>query len=309
MQISRLAKVPLRQLWAHEARDFTSWLAQDLDLLGEKLNIELTLLEQEASAGPFSADILAEDGSGSPVVIENQLECTDHNHLGKLITYMSNLGAKTAVWITSDPRPEHERAVHWLNEVLPADAAFYLLKVEAYRIDDSAPAPLFAVVAGPTAEAKQAGRQKKDLAERHYLRLEFWQQLLEQAKRKTRLHAKISPQTNNWISAGAGKSGVSYYYVIRMTDADVELYIDRENAEENKHIWDSLFAAKADIERVFGGPLEWLRQDDLRASRIVYKVSAGGLRDREHWATIQERMVDAMVRLERALKVHIQELK
>jgi hypothetical protein len=142
MQISRLEKVPLRQLWAHEARDFTSWLAQNLDLLGEKLNIGLTLLEQEASAGPFSADILAEDGSGSPVVIENQLERTDHDHLGKLITYMSNLGAKTAVWITGNPRPEHEQAVHWLNEMLPADTAFYLVKIEAYRIDDSPAAPL-----------------------------------------------------------------------------------------------------------------------------------------------------------------------
>ena len=105
--------------------------------ISEAIDMELTLVEREASAGPFSADILAEDNQGHPVIIENQLEQTDHDHLGKLITYMSNLEAKTAIWITRSPRPEHEKAVHWLNETLPADTAFYLLKIEAYKIGDS----------------------------------------------------------------------------------------------------------------------------------------------------------------------------
>jgi len=147
MQISRLEPVSLRELWPNEARDFTTWLAENLDFLSEALGMDLSLVEQEASAGVFSADILAEDGNCNPVVIENQLERTDHDHLGKLITYLSNLDAKTAVWITAEPRPEHEKAVHWLNEVLPVDAAFYLVKVEAYCIDDSSPAPLFSVMA------------------------------------------------------------------------------------------------------------------------------------------------------------------
>ena len=165
MHIARLTRVPLRELWAHEARDFTTWLAENLDLLGEALGIpHLTLVQREAAAGVFSADILADDGQERLVVIENQLESTNHDHLGKLITYLSNLDAKIAVWITSAPRPEHERAVHWLNEILPADMAFYLLQIEAYRIGDSAPAPKFTVVAGPTREARQAGEQKKEFA-------------------------------------------------------------------------------------------------------------------------------------------------
>lgn len=142
MTISRLQKVPLRELWRHEAHGFTHWLAENLDFLGEALGFEITLVEREATAGPFSADILAEDTDGNYVIIENQLEQTDHDHLGKLITYLSNLEAKKAIWITSAPRPEHEKAIHWLNETLPADTAFYLLKLEAYRIDDSSPAPL-----------------------------------------------------------------------------------------------------------------------------------------------------------------------
>jgi hypothetical protein len=127
MQISRLETVPLRKSWPNETRDFTTWLAENLDFLGEALEMELSLVEQEAAAGPFSADILAEDESGNPVVIENQLKRTDHDHLGNLITYLSNLDAKAAVWIASEPRPEHEQAIHWLNEVLPADTAFYLV--------------------------------------------------------------------------------------------------------------------------------------------------------------------------------------
>jgi hypothetical protein len=311
MHISRLDPVPLRELWPDEARDFTGWLAENLDFLGETLEVDLSLVEQEASAGAFSADILAEDGSGNPVIIENQLERTDHDHLGKLITYLSNLDAKVAVWITSEPRPEHEKAVHWLNEALPVDTAFYLVRIEAYRIGDSPPAPLLTVVAGPSPEAKQIGDQKKELAQRHLLRLEFWGQLLEQAKERTSLHARISPGKENWISAGAGKSGLGFNYVIRMSDARVELYIDKGKGETeaNKGIFDQFLANKGQIEAAFGEPLDWQRLDDRRASRICHRLTVGGLADRDGWPEIQERMVDAMVRLEKALKPHIKRLR
>ncbi len=309
MNIGRLTRVDLRELWRHEAHDFTTWLSENLDLLGETLGLQLSLLEREAAAGPFSADILADDGRDNLVVIENQLEATDHDHLGKLITYMSNLDAKTAVWIVKEPRPEHEKAVHWLNEMLPADMAIYLLRIEAYRIGDSPAAPLFTIIAGPSPQARQAGEQKKELAERHVLRLEFWQQLLERAKSKTPLHARISPSTDNWINASAGKSGLSYSYVIRMNDAQIEFYIDRGETEENKRIFDALHDRKEAIEAAFGGPLEWQRLDDRRASRIRHVITSGGLKDRERWPQLQDAMIDAMIRLERALKPEIQKLR
>lgn len=255
MPIGRLEKVPLREIWPNEARDFTTWLAENLDFLGEALGLSLSLVEQEAAAGIFSADVLAEDADGNPIIIENQLERTDHDHLGKLITYLSNLDAKTAIWITSDPRPEHEAAIHWLNQTLPADVALYLVKLDAYRIGDSPSAPLLTVVAGPSPEAKQIGGQKKELAQRHVLRLEFWGQLLDRAKERTSLHARISPGKEHWISAGAGKSGLAFNYVIRMNDAQVELYIDQGEAEANKRIFDRLFASKEQIEAAFGEPL------------------------------------------------------
>ena len=309
MLVGKLEQVSLREIWPNEARDFTTWLAENLDFLGDVLQLELSLVEQEASAGSFSADILAEEDSGNLVIIENQLERSDHDHLGKLITYLSNLQAKAAVWITSQPRPEHELAIHWLNETLPADVAFYLMKLEAYRIGESPPAPLLSIVAGPSPEAREIGGQKKELAQRHVLRLEFWGELLERAKEHTSLHGGRSPGKDHWISAGAGKSGLSFNYVIRTNDAQVELYIDQGETEANKRIFDQLFASKEQVEEAFGDLLDWQRLDERRACRIRHVIPGGGLRDRDRWPETQEAMIEAMVRLERALKPRIRRLK
>ena len=309
MDIARLEPVALRDLWRHEAHDFTTWLANNLDLLSNAIGTDLSLVGTETSAGAFSADILAEDSQGNSVIIENQLERTDHDHLGKLITYMSNLEAKIAIWVTSDPRPEHETAVHWLNEALPADTGFYLVKIQAYRIGDSSPAPLLTVVAGPTEAAREIGQQKKDLAERHIRRLQFWEQLLERAKPQTSLHARISPGKESWISAGAGRTGLGYNYVILQDGARVELYIDTGDGELNKMIFDALADNRQKIEDTFGMPLHWQRLDDKRACRIAHIISIGGLADEDSWLALQHQMIDAMVALERTLQPHIKGLK
>ena len=300
--IGRLEIVPLRELWRHEALDFTRWLAANLDLLADKIGGDLSFVEREVAAGAFSADIVAEDGAGNVVIIENQLERTDHDHLGKLITYMSNLEAKRAIWVSSEPRPEHERAIHWLNEVLPADTGFYLVKVEAVRIGDSPAAPLFTVVAGPSEEARIVGEEKKELADRHIKRREFWTQLLERAKAKTKLHAQISPKTDNWISASV--AGIQFNYVVLMQGARVEIYIDTSNADQNKRIFDKLYGRKEQIENEFGAELDWQRLDDRKASRIAWEIRGGGLADATSWPGLQERMIDGMVRLEKAFAGH-----
>lgn len=307
--IARLTRVPLREVWRHEALDFTHWLAENLDLLSEPTGLRLSLVQVEAAAGDFAVDILAEDGDGNLVVIENQLERTDHDHLGKLITYLSNHDAKTAIWITSQPRPEHEKAVHWLNETLPDDTSFYLLQVEAVRIDASPPAPLFTVIAGPSAESRQIGEQRKELARRHVLRKEFWGGLLKKAKEKSSLFANISPSIDNWVSAGAGKSGLAWNYVVLKDHARVELYIDTGNSEKNKSYFDTLLQHKEDIESRFGAPLEWQRLDEKRAARIAYLIREhGGLYDQENWNALQDAMIEAMERLENALKPHLSHL-
>jgi len=307
--VERLKRVPLREVWKHEALDFTRWLEQNVDVLNEVLDISLSSAEREQAAGTFSVDLVAEDESGNPVVIENQLDKSDHSHLGKLITYLTAIGSKAAIWIVSDPRPEHVKAVAWLNE--SSGAAFYLLKVEAVRIGGSAPAPLLTLITGPSEQSRQVGETKKDLAERDVIRHRFWTELLARAEEKTSLFASISPGKDNWIGTGAGMYGLAFNFVIRKHDVHVELYIDRGKGaeEENTKIFDSLGYSQKAINETFGEPLSWERLEGKQASRIAKRLDLGGYRsDQDEWPKIQDAMIDAMIRLEAALQPHLERL-
>ena len=307
--IGKIGRLPLREVWKHEAHDFTQWIQDNLDVLNDVIDRNLTSAEREQAAGSFSVDLVAEDEAGNPVVIENQLERSNHDHLGKLITYLTAIGAKIAIWIVADPRPEHIAAITWLNESSSAD--FYLLKIEAIKIGNSDPAPLLTRIVGPSDESKSVGVTKKELAERHILRRNFWKTLLESAKQKTKLHSGLTPGIYSWISTGAGKSGLSFNYLITKHEGTVELYIDRgkESEEENKRIFDTLFKSKEDIEKTFEGNLEWQRLDLKRACRIKKIVKTGGYRDEDKWEEIQNEMIDSMIRLEKALKPHMKKLR
>ena len=149
------------------------------------------------------------------------------------------------------------------------------------------------------------GHNREELAERHVLRLEFWGQLLDKAKTKTKLHAKVSPGIENWVSAGAGKSGLGYNYVVRMDDAQVELYIDRGEAEWNKKVFNIFLQNKVEIESSFGEPLDWQLLPDKRASRIRYVISSYGLKDQEHWDELQEQLIESMIRMEKTFRSFI----
>lgn len=306
--IQKITRIPLREAFKHEALDFTRWLEENMDVLNDCLDITLSNAEREQAAGDFSVDIVAEDDSGAKVIIENQLEKSDHDHLGKVITYLVALEAKTAIWIVADPRPEHVSAITWLNE--SSTASFYLLKLEAIKIAGSPPAPLLTLIVGPSESTKAVGKAKQEFAERDDLRRAFWKGLLEYARTKTRLHSGISPGRQSWVGTGAGRSGMAYNYVVFEHGGAVELYIDRgkDCDAENKSIFDTLHAKKTEIEKVFGGAIDWQRLDAKRACRIRVLVEAGGYRDEDKYSEAQIAMVDAMTRLEKALKPHIQKL-
>lgn len=308
-RIGKLERVPLREVWKHEASEFTKWLEENIDVLNDVLDINLSSVEREQSAGSFSVDLVAEDEDGNLVVIENQLGKSNHDHLGKLVTYLTALEAKTAIWIVTDPRPEYVRAISWLNE--SSAASFYLLKLEAVRIGESSPAPLLTLIVGPSEESRKVGAKKKRFAERDELRYRFWEQLLERARQRTKLHAGISPTRHAWIGTGAGKTGLSLNYVARQHEAYVELYIDRgkDSEAENEVIFDQLLKHKEDIETTFGEPLEWQRMEGKRACRIRKTLKLGGYLDEHRWPEIHEVMIDAMIRLEKALKPYISKLK
>lgn len=195
----------------------------------------------------------------------------------------------------------------WLNESF--SISFYLLKLEAIRIENSLPAPLLTLIVGPSEETRVVGKRKKELAERHHALKNFWSLLLDVAKSRTKLHSNVSPKHDNWISTGAGKSGLSYNYVINQNETYVELYINKNgNTEENKAIFDILYESKNEIEEIFGEQLEWQRLDNKKGCRIMKKYNLGGYKDKEKWPEIIDIMVDAMIRLDKALSQYIKQL-
>lgn len=304
--IGRLERVSLREVWRHEALDLTSWLVDNPDVLQDALGIELVNVQREQPAGSFNVDIVAEDLDGRAVAIENQLERSDHDHLGKLLTYLAMFGAKVAIWIVSDPRPEHMTAVSWLNESGLCD--FYILKLEAVRIGSSEPAPLLTLITGPSPEQLEVGEAKKEQAARFNERQEFWRELLERAKTRRRLFANISPSRYSWIATGGGIGGVTFNFIVRQRTAGAELYIDTKDASENRRIFDALSEDRGAIEAECGLRLDWEPLDDKRASRIRYSVPAGGYRTPDHRAEVHDAMIDAMIRLDAALRPRLARL-
>ena len=306
-KIGSLQRVPLREVWSHEAQDFTPWLEENIDELNNAIDLTLSIVAREQTVGDFNVDLVAEDESGDPVIIENQLERSNHDHLGKLITYLTQIGAKAAIWIVADPRPEHISAVSWLNEL--SSASFYLLKLEAVRIEDSPPAPMLTLIVGSSEESQEVGETRREFTVLHSLRHRFWTLLLERAKEETLLHANSSPsqRAEIWTTV---KSGLFFRYVIRQYGSAVELYIDRgrDADSENNEIFDTLEKAKGEIEEVFGEPLEWQRLEGQRSCRIGKQLSLGGYLDGEKWSEIQDTMIDAMIRLEAAFRPHIDRL-
>ncbi len=163
MKIGKLEKVDLREIWKNEARDFTTWLYENISGLSDAVNLTLQAPEKEkqVEGSRFCIDILAETDEGEGVIIENQLEQTDHKHLGQIITYITNMECSHAIWIVKEPRQEHINAINWLNEV--SDKNFYLVKLEAFKIGDSEPAPFFSVICSPEEDIKELGKDKKEI--------------------------------------------------------------------------------------------------------------------------------------------------
>jgi len=308
-KIGKLERVPLREVWKHEALDFTHWLHENIDVLNTALDLNLVNVDREQAAGSFSIDLVAEDGSGGTVVIENQLEKSNHDHLGKLVTYLTAMGATVAIWIVSDPRPKHVAAITWLNE--SSSASFYMVKVEAVKIGNSPAAPLLTLIVGPSEEAQTVGLAKKEIAEVYEIRRRWWTQLIECSKSVNNLHSHITPGKYSWIGTSSGTPGIGFNYTVLKDECGAEVYIDRGKGadEENVKIFDQLCANKTQIEKAFGAPLKWERLETKRACRIKYTDTAGGYRSpEEKWLDIQTNIITAMDRLEKAISPFIKRL-
>lgn len=302
--LGTLEPVDVRTIWPSESHDFTPWLLANADRLGQALGIELDLQEAEHPVGGYSLDLLGKDTTNdTTIIVENQLEASDHGHLGQLLTYAAGTGASTIVWITRTFREEHRQALDWLNEHTDELTHFFGAELQLVRIGDSAPAPLFRLVAQPNdwqkaIRAHTAGQ----VAGRAALYKEFWRRYLD------RLHAKHLKWTR-----GVPVAGNEFYMASPMKGCFFkcafsgsgrlrhELYIDRSTSEECRAAFDALSAQREEIERAYGRSLDWDATSARKACRIIDSLPGDVTSESEHDAYI-DFLVDAGSRFRRALE-------
>jgi len=267
-----LKHLDLRTLWPHEALEFTPWLARNLDVLSETLGMDLELRRQEAPVGSFSLDLLAHDlGSDRVVIIENQIEQTNHDHLGKLLTYAAGYDAAVAVWIAASFREEHRQALDWLNQRSDTSTQFFGIVVDAIQIDNSRPACSLRLVSFPNDwQKKVASRAADELSPRAEAYREFFQKLIDTLREKHNFTKARAAQLNNWYNFASGISRISYGLSFSTGGrVRTEVYIDRGDQAINKLIFDQLMAQRSQIDAEYGDLLSWERLDDRRACRVA----------------------------------------
>jgi len=279
-ELGVLKRVDVRQAWPNEARSFTPWLAQNLASLGEVLGMDLELQGQEQSVGDFSLDILARDlGRNRLVVIENQLEATDHDHLGKLLTYAAGHDAGAAVWIAKEIREEHRQAIDWLNQHSDRTIEIYAVVVELLQIDSSRPACSFKLVAFPNEWRKASVEDEGGTSTKREAYRAFFQDLIDELRDKHRFTGARLAQPQNWYSFAAGASGITFGFTFADSGrARAEVYLGRRDRDVNKALFDALEKEKDAIEKEFGEELSWERLDAKGASRVAI-YAAGRIED------------------------------
>lgn len=270
-QISKIKRLKLRDIWEKEAADFTPWLAENIQALGEALGMDLELQTQEAPVGDFSLDLLAKDlGSNRVVVVENQLNQTDHDHLGKLLTYAGGYDAGVVIWVAETIREEHRQALDWLNQRTDQETEFFGVVVEVLQIESSAPAYNFRAVVFPNDWQKRTRSQTKTTTStKGEAFRQYFQPLIDELREKHKFTGARVAQPQNWYAFSIGTSGIPASAVFAGNGTiRVELYIDVGEADTNKRLFDWLHEKKDAIEKDCGFPLMWDRLEERRACRI-----------------------------------------
>ena len=294
----------LRSIWPHEALNFTPWVAENVDLLADAVGLDITVDETESSVGDFNVDIYAsETGTDRKIIIENQLEDTDHDHLGKLITYASGKGADVVIWVVKHAREEHKAAVEWLNNHTDDKIGFFLCEIKLFQIGDSQIAPAFTVVERPTDWTKEI-RKTASANSTQQQRLEDWQAFNDYAfsdANFSRIFNKRKPTTDHWMDFSIGSSAchIAVSQIQKRKAVDVELYIN-----DDKELFKSLFAHKDEIEKNMEMELEWKELPERKASRILIEKTVD-LDDRATWPEQFDYIMDTCIKMKRAFKRYL----
>lgn len=298
--LGKLKKIDLREAWKHEALDFTQWLAKDenLALLSEEIGVDINLIETEANVGSFNVDILAEDSNGRKIVIENQLESTNHDHLGQIITYASGYNAEIIIWIVKDVRNEHKQAIDWLNEHTDEKINFFAIKLELWQIDGSPYAPKFQIISKPNEWAKIMKAPISSLTERKLKLLDFWTALNEYLNNKNSEINPQKPSSDHWnnISVGTSKAHISLTALAKEKKIGCEFYIP-----DNKELYFYLIEHKEEIEQIFGQELYWQELKGKKASRISISRDNFNLYEDNDWEKDFAWFENNAIRLKKAI--------
>lgn len=307
VNLSRLEEIKdLRTVWPHEALDFTPWLSQDenITLLADAVGLDITVDETESSVGDFNVDIFAyESGTDRKIIVENQLEDTNHDHLGKLITYASGKSADVVIWVVKHAREEHKAAIEWLNNHTDEKIGFFLCEIKLYRIGYSEPAVKFEVIERPNDWAKEV-RKNESVNETQQQRYDYWVAFQDYAFQNLKFSGNFSrkkPTLHHWMDFSIGSSAchLAVSQIQKRDALDVELYIS-----EDKDLFYALYANREAIELDAGLAFDWRELPERKASRIVIEKNVN-FGDKSQWNAQFNWIVDVMVRMKKTFKKYL----
>lgn len=307
MKLGKLQEVDIRAVWPHEQYDFSKWLAMEENIkeLGDELNLSLTDVETEKFVGNYRCDILCKDElTGKMVLIENQLEPTNHDHLGKIITYASGLDAAVVVWIVASVRDEHASAIEWLNKHTDDEISFFLLEVHAYKIGDSDPAPQFKIIEQPNDFAKsvKSAAKKMDINESQRQRLEFWTQFNEVLEQRGKPFNKRKASTDHWYSVaiGSSKAHLDISLVNKDHKIRVELWI-----VDDKELFEKLYQKQNEIEKELGVELSWYNPENKKASTIGTYIKGLDYKNKDNYPELMNQVIDLATKMKQVFPKYI----
>lgn len=314
-KLGKLERVELRDIWATEDRDFTPWLAREehLELLAETIGMELELEAQEKDVGPFRADILCKSMvDDSWVLIENQIERTDHRHLGQLLTYAAGLQAVNIVWVASRFTEEHRATLDWLNKITDENFRFFGLEVELWRIDDSLAAPKFNIISKPnnwTKTVAQAAHRisQEGVSETKELQYHYWEKLVNFLQDNNSKLRPQNPKPRHWQDFSIGRSGLKIAATINTRDKRIGVELYMQHPEYSKAFFHLLMADKDRIEQEIAFSLEWQELPQKTASRIVIYKPANPT-DELTWPSQHEWLKETIEAFDRVFRQRVKNL-
>jgi len=316
IEIGTLDVVPVREVWPREDTNFTPWLADNPQLVSDALGMDLELDGREVKVGNYSVDLVFKEASSDTVVvIENMYGSTDHDHLGKLITYAAGMEADYAVLVAEDFRPEHRSALNWLNSVSTEDRGFFGLGLEAWKIGDSVPAPRLRVVVQPDDWSRSVRVTRQDTAlETLYRR--FWEGIQTAMRAEGSYWAGTGRPIKVKYGVFKSRQGVGFHIAFcrprkSFYGLRCEAYIDTRDKQGTQELYEYLESRRSEIEERFEGaePLEWEPMEGRRASRIsVYFPDSIRVREEDKWPAAQKWAVSTLRQLRSAVDLVLDEL-